>query len=68
MLFTRLTCIITMDVLVAGFVLGMVDTMQVWLVVISLDVSLHCLISPQFIFQIHPIKLKQLWYLIIQVH
>jgi len=30
MLFTRFTCIITMDVLLARSVLVMVDTMQVW--------------------------------------
>ena len=69
MLFTSFTCIITMDgLLLARSILVMVDTMQVWLIPISLDVRLHCWIIPQLIFQIFPIELKRLGYIIIQVH
>ena len=68
MLLTRFACIVTIDCLLARFVPIMIDTMQVWWPVISLDVDLHSRIFPQLFFQIISIELKCLGYIIIQVH
>jgi hypothetical protein len=56
-LLTRLTGIKTMDVLLARSVLGMIDAMQVWELVISLDIDLHCVISPQRFKEISTIEM-----------